>query len=116
MLAFALILHLLIFQSPFGTLTYTILGDDEAEMFFNIRSTDGLITLLQSVANQAADQYIVSKRHDSVTTAYKSTLEYICLYIQIDAQLYLHYQGNEDQFYRLFYVLLILLMFVYSCW
>lgn len=55
MLAFCLC----IFQAPFNTLTYILLGDDEAEQFFFVDSTNGRITLISSVLNEQADQYIV---------------------------------------------------------
>lgn len=48
-----------IFQAPFNTLTYTLLGDDEAEQFFIVDPTNGRITLITSVLNEQADQYIV---------------------------------------------------------
>lgn len=50
---------MLIFQAPYNTVSYAIIGDDTANIFFNIGSNDGSIRLSQSVAGESTALYTV---------------------------------------------------------
>ena len=50
-------------QAPYGTVSYSIIGDDAAPGLFFIDSASGRINIQQSFSTDSADQYRVRAFH-----------------------------------------------------
>lgn len=57
-----LLLNKIIFQStPFGQITYDIIGDDSAPSYFSINQVTGRISIARSLTEQSVEEYRVGQ-------------------------------------------------------
>ena len=49
------------FQAPYNTVTYSVIGDDDAPNYFQIDSATGQIRVRQSLLSDSASQYSLLK-------------------------------------------------------
>jgi len=69
-------------QAPFNTLSYKILGNDDALAYFNFVQVDNNnidITLRQSVLNSNQDQYLVSMWPSCIQSKSLAFLVCVCV-------------------------------------
>ena len=53
-------------QAPYNTVTYSIIGDDEAPNYFSINPASGVISVVRALTDDSASSYRVSVTHRSL--------------------------------------------------
>ena len=55
-------------QAPYNTVTYSIIGDDDAPNYFSINPASGVISVVRALTDDSASSYRVSVTHRSLRT------------------------------------------------